>query len=249
MTKLTQNISRAMADRDISLARLAQLSGVQQSTLHRIMKGLIDEPRTSTLAPLAQFLGVSVQTLRDGDLPAQLTFHNSTIDPETPHLHNDGSSSNVPWDRDSHLRAFDGYLSDSAPADYLNWYRDIEGNCYRLDYCSERLAVDLISFSRPAPASHPRPGQLDFSGLFNAAAGHLVDLFMIHVAYPNLTPLLLILSPVIPDENLASVRKLLASARSLGVNVRFATTGLGAAQAAMKIESKLLNESGSISND
>jgi len=251
MSKLKLNIQRVLDERDISLAKLAQLSGVPQSTLHRIMAGQIDEPRSSTIAPLADFLGITVQTLRDGDLPGQVTFHRSPTRSSLPPPVNADTvdtSELSHWDRDAHLLAFAGYFSSSAPYDYLSWRSEIEGNAYHLDYCSERLAVDLMSFSRLAPPSHPRAGQLDFSTLFHHAASHLVDLFMIHAAFPNLKPLLLILCPSAPNDQLPAVRKLMTSARRLGVDLRFSTTGAAAAQAILKMESELLDDSVSFSN-
>lgn len=255
MSKLQHNIQRVLIERDVSLAKLAQLSGVPQSTLHRIMSGAIDEPRSSTIAPLAEFLGVPVQTLRDGDLSDQITFHRAASPavtraslPPPVTVGTGDASTPLTWDRDAHLLAFEGYFSNSVPREYLNWRSEIEGNAYRLDYCSERLAVDLIGFSRLAPPSHPRAGQLDFSTLFHHAASHLVDLFVIQAAFPNLKPLLLILCPAAPDERFPPVRKLMTSARRLGVDVRFATTGVAAAQAILKIESELLDDSASFSS-
>lgn len=244
MSKLKQNIQRALIERDISLARLAHLSGVQQSTLHRIVTGAIKEPRSSTVAPLARFLGVSVQTLQDGDVSTSFTPNNSSggFNALAP-LAAEPKLDVTTWDRDSHLRTFEAHIAHSSPAEHLHWRCVVDGNSYNLDYCSERLVVELVCFSRPTPSSHPMRGRVDFSGLFTSAASHLVDLFMINAAYSNLTPLLLILTPEIPDEQLAPVRKLIASARRLGVRVRFATSGLAAIQIVSKTEAELLDES------
>lgn len=250
MSKLKQNIQRVLHERDISLAKLALLSGVQQSTLHRIMAGGIREPRSSTIAPLAAFLGVTVQILRDGDLPVTPTFDGMPTGKIPLSIESaEQRTPNADWDKETQLRSFASGLADSVPRPYMEWSGVVDGNRYRLDYCSERLALDLLCFSRFAPLSHSSRGRVDFSGLFSVAASHLVDLFMVHAAYPNLTPLLLIMCPELPDEDAPSVRKLLTSGRRLGVLVRFATTGFAAAQLVMKTERDAVDASALTENE
>lgn len=47
---------------------LEKETGVKQPTIHRILTGESEDPRTSSLKPLADYFGVSVADLRDKDL-------------------------------------------------------------------------------------------------------------------------------------------------------------------------------------
>ena len=64
----TRQILRKLLDKaDISEWRLAEATGVSQSTINAILKGRSKEQKDSTLEPLAQYFGVSLKQLRGYD--------------------------------------------------------------------------------------------------------------------------------------------------------------------------------------
>lgn len=68
MNKLSENMRLLISLAGISEARLAERTGIPQPTINRITRGQSLDPRDSTLRPLAEFFGVSVETLRHGDV-------------------------------------------------------------------------------------------------------------------------------------------------------------------------------------
>lgn len=65
---------------------LAKATGVQQPTIHRILKGESDDPRTATLQPLADYFGVTVEFLRTADAEAfdhGKTPERTEVEPDT----------------------------------------------------------------------------------------------------------------------------------------------------------------------
>jgi len=70
MSQLRRNIAYLIAKQGINPTALAKATGVQQPTIHRILKGESDDPRTATVQPLADYFGVSVEFMRTADAEA-----------------------------------------------------------------------------------------------------------------------------------------------------------------------------------
>lgn len=68
MSQLRRNLAYLIAKHGINPTVLAKATGVQQPTIHRILKGESDDPRTATVQPLADYFGVTVEFLRTGDI-------------------------------------------------------------------------------------------------------------------------------------------------------------------------------------
>lgn len=73
MSKLSHNLKQLMTATQLTTSKLANATGIQQPTLHRILSGSIAEPRSSTLAPIAQYFQLSVEDLRNADLTEWLS--------------------------------------------------------------------------------------------------------------------------------------------------------------------------------
>lgn len=73
MTILQENLKSILETGTLSISKLAQLTGLNQPTLYRILKDTSKEPRTSTIEPIARFMGVSVDQLRTQDLSGYLS--------------------------------------------------------------------------------------------------------------------------------------------------------------------------------
>lgn len=67
MSQLRRNLAYLIAKHGINPNVLAKATGVQQPTIHRILKGESDDPRTATIQPLADYFGVTVEFLRTND--------------------------------------------------------------------------------------------------------------------------------------------------------------------------------------
>lgn len=65
---VAKNLEWLIAQRKTNPYELQRATGVPQPTIHRILTGETDDPRTKTLQPLAEYFGVSVAELRDRDL-------------------------------------------------------------------------------------------------------------------------------------------------------------------------------------
>lgn len=70
MSQLRRNLAYLIAKHGINPTALAKATGVQQPTIHRILKGESDDPRTATVQPLADYFGVSVEFMRTADAQA-----------------------------------------------------------------------------------------------------------------------------------------------------------------------------------
>ncbi len=68
MSQLRRNLSYLIARQGTNPTVLARATGVPQPTIHRILKGESDDPRTATLEPLASFFGITVEFLRSADI-------------------------------------------------------------------------------------------------------------------------------------------------------------------------------------
>lgn len=65
MNQLAKNIRDLMArENGLSENQLARNTGVPQPTIHRILSSSVRDPRDSTLRPLAEYFGVTVEQLR-----------------------------------------------------------------------------------------------------------------------------------------------------------------------------------------
>lgn len=65
---LSHNLQFLMNSRQVNAHNLQDAVGVNQPTIHRILTGESQDPRTSTLKPLADFFGVTVNDLREKNL-------------------------------------------------------------------------------------------------------------------------------------------------------------------------------------
>src|SRR5574337_533366 len=68
MNKLQENIVALLARDGISENELARRSGVNQTTLNRIIRGDILDLRDGTLEPLAEYANTTVDVLKRGDV-------------------------------------------------------------------------------------------------------------------------------------------------------------------------------------
>lgn len=65
---LSHNLQFLMNARQVNAYDLQNAVGVNQPTIHRILTGESQDPRTSTLKPLADYFGVTVNELRESNL-------------------------------------------------------------------------------------------------------------------------------------------------------------------------------------
>lgn len=73
-----------MRMRDINPTDLATKTGVPQPTIFRILTGESNDPRTTTLRPIAAYFGVTVEQLREGDLSAETNLSDPGLCSPTP---------------------------------------------------------------------------------------------------------------------------------------------------------------------
>lgn len=66
--KISDQLKQLMEQKDLTANALAELSGVPQPTISRILNGQHGDPRTKTLERLASALNVSLRQLREPDL-------------------------------------------------------------------------------------------------------------------------------------------------------------------------------------
>lgn len=65
---IQKNLEWLIAKKRTNPYELQRATGVPQPTIHRILSGESNDPRTKTLQPLAEYFGVSVAEMRDSDL-------------------------------------------------------------------------------------------------------------------------------------------------------------------------------------
>lgn len=70
MNNLNINLQAFLSWAGLPASKLARLTGLNQPTLHRILKGTSIQPRYSTIKPIAIFLGVNAEDLRTKNLSA-----------------------------------------------------------------------------------------------------------------------------------------------------------------------------------
>ena len=69
-TLVAKNLEWLMSQRKTNPYELQRATGVPQPTIHRILTGESNDPRTKTLQPLADHFGVALADLRERDLSA-----------------------------------------------------------------------------------------------------------------------------------------------------------------------------------
>jgi len=80
MSQLRRNLAYLIAKHEgLNPTALAAATGLQQPTIHRILKGESDDPRTATVQPLADYFGVTVEFLRTAD--AEAFDHGKPVEP------------------------------------------------------------------------------------------------------------------------------------------------------------------------
>lgn len=67
---VAKNLDWLMGQRKTNPYELQRATGVPQPTIHRILTGESNDPRTKTLQPLADHFGVSIADLRERDMTA-----------------------------------------------------------------------------------------------------------------------------------------------------------------------------------
>lgn len=65
-----KNLQFLITKKGTNATELSNTTAASQSTIHRILTGQIQEPHTSTLLPLCQYFGVSIEAMRHTDLSA-----------------------------------------------------------------------------------------------------------------------------------------------------------------------------------
>lgn len=71
MNQLQRNLLYLIQKRGINPTILAKEAGVQQPTLHRILSGESEDPRTATLQPLADYFNCTVEYLRTAAIDSE----------------------------------------------------------------------------------------------------------------------------------------------------------------------------------
>lgn len=66
-TKIAQILNRLMSDKKIRVTELARQVNLPQPTVHRIAAGVCEHPHLSSLKPLAEYFGISVEQLKGHD--------------------------------------------------------------------------------------------------------------------------------------------------------------------------------------
>ncbi len=72
----SQILKRLMFHRGIRTTELARRIGLKQPTVHRIVEGVSPTPHQSSLVPLAEFFGITVEQLR-GEEPLPWTLYDT----------------------------------------------------------------------------------------------------------------------------------------------------------------------------
>lgn len=70
-TLVAKNLRWLIRTREINPSILATATKVHQPTIHRILSGESQDPKTATLQPIANYFGVSVADMREKDLAEQ----------------------------------------------------------------------------------------------------------------------------------------------------------------------------------
>ncbi|WP_282270034.1 XRE family transcriptional regulator [Stenotrophomonas sp. PS02298] len=79
MNKLALNLRELMRhEGGLSENQLSRNTGVPQPTIHRILSGRVEDPRDSTLRPLAEYFGTTVESLRT-DISSITTMRDGAI--------------------------------------------------------------------------------------------------------------------------------------------------------------------------
>lgn len=61
-----------MRERGVSGYALSEATKIPQPTIHRILKGESQDPKTKTLEPIARYFGLTVSAMRDDKTPENL---------------------------------------------------------------------------------------------------------------------------------------------------------------------------------
>ncbi len=63
MNKLAKVLNQLMKEQDLTVSELARRTGVGQPVIHRVLSGETDNPKVTTLSPIADFFAVSIGQL------------------------------------------------------------------------------------------------------------------------------------------------------------------------------------------
>jgi SOS-response transcriptional repressor LexA len=63
-TRISQILKKLMSEKNLRTAELARLTQLAQPTLHRIVTGLCEHPHHTSLKPIADFFGITVDQLK-----------------------------------------------------------------------------------------------------------------------------------------------------------------------------------------
>lgn len=80
---VAKNLRWLMARRKTNANAVAEATGVQQSTIHRMLTGNTADPRTGSLKPVADYLSVSIDDIRYRDLEADAAAGRPNVAPVT----------------------------------------------------------------------------------------------------------------------------------------------------------------------
>lgn len=162
MSQLRRNLAYLIAKQGTNPTALAKATGVQQPTIHRILKGESDDPRTATVKPLADYFGVSVEFMRTAD--AEVFDHGKPPEPyEVEAAPNLRRFKNVPI-VGTVEGGPDGYLEELGHpvghGDGLIEYPAKDHNTYALRVRGESMRPRIKSgeFIVVEPNTEPNPG-------------------------------------------------------------------------------------------
>lgn len=80
MSNVSKNLAALLEIHDLNPTELADRTKVPQPTIHRILAGDSEDPRTSTLRPLADYFGIPLNALREGDMTIESFTHEEQRD-------------------------------------------------------------------------------------------------------------------------------------------------------------------------
>lgn len=80
MSNVAKNLAALLEIHALNPTELAERTKVPQPTIHRILAGESEDPRTNTLRPIAAYFGIPVNALREGDVTVESFTHDEATD-------------------------------------------------------------------------------------------------------------------------------------------------------------------------
>lgn len=158
MNLLRKNLTYLIAKRQLNPTQLSRETGVPQPTIKRILDGTSEDPRTSTLAPLADYFGCTVSFLRTGDIEnhdAHADAVVNAIDGEESGARDFSTETQEVDVTEQPIRLrrirrpptpAEQAFADALPSDLtrnVGYGARLAGNLYLFSYCSNKLVAQI----------------------------------------------------------------------------------------------------------